>query len=624
MIDNIKLQLVYIYGFYNEKKIEALLSGKYSIEMTSKEFLKIEKEKNYLCRLWGEYISDCYALVGKNGSGKTQIMKFIMDIFAGERDKRIDKYDDLIIVYEDIEKEELLYYSEQSVNLENVDEITIKRIDKEKCKELYDTYKIAYTHGVLTLDDYLNSECVKYNFSVGGMIQQNFMQKKKVYFENTESDKIVDYFAEHDFKIINFLYNRDIIMEMENIFPFPQYIHISTSQIKSRIEFDNVVKEIRWAIGTEEGQLERIYAFEQNVDKILSNCASKWIANLIKSIILDCLIDISIPQTIPNNRYNYDYDFVWNIFSKADKRRLKKDIFTEIIDGINKINDIKCEKYLNFLKWIRDNNSQITKYESERLEEIKIPISEETDIFVKELIEHCKKIGFRVPALEFKFDISSGEYAFLSLFADLHSMNLNNEKSNRKNFLLLLDEPDVTMHPRWQRNFVFWLMKFINNYFCGCNVQIIITTHSPILLSDFPSQNVLYLKQNKDEKSGIKGEKNIARRTFGCNIHTLFLDSFFLEDEGTMGRFAEIQINKLIDNLLHNKENKNINDEIIQYVECIGDELIRGKLEKLISSQSSEISSYIKSDQEMHTKALDLLKKQKEELEVLINHWETK
>lgn len=71
MIDSIKLQLVYIYGFYNEKKIEALLSGKYSIEMISNEFLKIEKEKNYLCRLWGECISDCYALVGENGSGKT-------------------------------------------------------------------------------------------------------------------------------------------------------------------------------------------------------------------------------------------------------------------------------------------------------------------------------------------------------------------------------------------------------------------------------------------------------------------------------------------------------------------------------------------------------------------------
>lgn len=66
--------------------------------------------------------------------------------------------------------------------------------------------------------------------------------------------------------------------------------------------------------------------------------------------------------------------------------------------------------------------------------------------------------------------------------------------------------------------------------------------------------------------------------SFGNNVHTLFLDSFFLDEEGTMGAFAEKKINSILKLL---RSGEKINDEdkqILRVINCIGDDLIRNKL----------------------------------------------
>ena len=74
-----------------------------------------------------------------------------------------------------------------------------------------------------------------------------------------------------------------------------------------------------------------------------------------------------------------------------------------------------------------------------------------------------------------------------------------------------------------------------------------LSTHSPILLSDVPQQSVIYLKYDpKHRRTEVSGPPDTG--TFGQNIHLLFKDSFFLE-HGTMGLFAHRKIDELVKNL---------------------------------------------------------------------------
>jgi hypothetical protein len=67
-----------------------------------------------------------------------------------------------------------------------------------------------------------------------------------------------------------------------------------------------------------------------------------------------------------------------------------------------------------------------------------------------------------------------------------------------------------------------------------------IVTHSPFVLSDIPVQNILFLKKN-GEKASKEG-----MASFGANIHTMLVNSFFLKG-GAMGEFAKETILKMID-----------------------------------------------------------------------------
>ena len=74
-----------------------------------------------------------------------------------------------------------------------------------------------------------------------------------------------------------------------------------------------------------------------------------------------------------------------------------------------------------------------------------------------------------------------------------------------------------------------------------------LSTHSPILLSDIPRQNVIYLKYDT-EKHCIVVDDSSHMGTFGQNIHLLFKDSFLLK-EGTVGLFAQQKMKELVRNL---------------------------------------------------------------------------
>ncbi|WP_199558755.1 AAA family ATPase [Paenibacillus curdlanolyticus] len=165
--------------------------------------------------------------------------------------------------------------------------------------------------------------------------------------------------------------------------------------------------------------------------------------------------------------------------------------------------------------------------------------------FFEHYIRTCRPYYY----LNFSWELSTGESNLLSLFARMHAVlkpevdggrgtKLVNDFINGEvmceQVLLLIDEADLSYHPRWQLKYVSALLDAVSSLYSYYKVQILLTTHSPLLLSDIPKSQVLYLRQGKVHLNTEHQE------TFGQNIYTLFNDAFFVDK--TAGEFSDRMI----------------------------------------------------------------------------------
>lgn len=163
------------------------------------------------------------------------------------------------------------------------------------------------------------------------------------------------------------------------------------------------------------------------------------------------------------------------------------------------------------------------------------------NVFVKKSIENNKVKKYEFNAL------SSGEQQMIQslLTISYHIFNLKSVVASTSNIAykevnIILDEIELYYHPEYQRKYVanlLFLLKKIDKE-SKMKFNILLSTHSPFILSDIPSQNVLKLKEGKPEVGD-----NI--NSFGANIHDLLADEFFL-DNGFMGEFAKEKINSIV------------------------------------------------------------------------------
>ena len=103
---------------------------------------------------------------------------------------------------------------------------------------------------------------------------------------------------------------------------------------------------------------------------------------------------------------------------------------------------------------------------------------------------------------------------------------------------IMLDEVELYFHPDLQRRFVGLLLDAIKGLklesTSGINVTLI--THSPFVLSDIPSENIMFLTRDK--------ENVLEGNTFAANIHDLFNNTFFLPY--TVGELARKEISDIV------------------------------------------------------------------------------
>lgn len=178
---------------------------------------------------------------------------------------------------------------------------------------------------------------------------------------------------------------------------------------------------------------------------------------------------------------------------------------------------------------------------------------------------------------------SSGERAILNFMSRIYFLSKiskyfkDKNYKLRENILLLIDEIDLYLHPAWQQKIITTLINELNECFPDNVFQIVFSTHSPIVLSDMPTQNCVFLKKGH---TGIKMKKAV-KQTFGCNIFNLYKDAFFLENGNTFGEYSRTFINNIAKEIKTGKfdDKENIN----RLIDLIGEPIIQNHLRKLIN-----------------------------------------
>ncbi len=564
--------------------------------------------------LYGKNIVDATAIIGENGSGKTTIATMIMDFIYevplmpnGEknREKSVQIYIDENIDYKPIK----IFYHNVDIEVESKISKKIDYLNTEdilgylyRPSTIYisNTFNIAelnqnyyernlcvgksYVQQMYTPAIILKNSAENFRKSHGYRTSDNkYLKTIHIYADNMSKSDVACFIKRQEELFLNCYFNAPSKIK-ESISIFKRYI----LEVN---EFGKYKQDIKRDWNYDKGNYDEDFTHINEVD--LALVEAKRIYYLLKK---------SLGRLDENSMWLEVYvvllSEVYMVFKGFSNHIIKK--IEYIANGKLKeidadfLHEIKKEfsaSYLGSAPWceqIIDCINQIDEYYFKKkkkwtigerqFEYSKDEINEEGAVewYFNEL---KKENSFFRRNLNFKqFPTSSGELALVNLFSYID--DAVSKLDTNKDVILIIDEIDAYLHPRWQQTIfdnILSLLKYYQKY----KFQIIITSHSPIILSDFPRDHIIKIKKSKDNKYRcVVTEQDKA--TFGANISMLFYDSFFMND-GDIGEFSKRKIKEVIELVSNNKKNESnnisISDKQAKYIiENIGEEIVRRKL----------------------------------------------
>jgi len=166
--------------------------------------------------------------------------------------------------------------------------------------------------------------------------------------------------------------------------------------------------------------------------------------------------------------------------------------------------------------------------------------------------------------------LSSGMRAMIDQFSRISSGIERLSDRGIKKILVLIDEGDAFLHLEWQRRYVDLLNKTLSKLKQEAKItslQVILTTHSPVIATDFPSSFVTNLDK------AVHPEK-----TFAAPLDDVTLGSF---GSSSIGTFAAHKINDLHQRILDGE----VHEDDAELLEEIGDIVIRNALRRVKSNR---------------------------------------
>lgn len=207
--------------------------------------------------------------------------------------------------------------------------------------------------------------------------------------------------------------------------------------------------------------------------------------------------------------------------------------FFNIVD-FNMIKDIPSY-IVSRIMYILGQNENLTMLEARKkiTEEINgIFNILELDVKLKGISKDGKNMPIFENSQGEEFDINELSSGEKQLFLRTLSIKMLEPEDS----IILIDEPELSLHPKWQQQ----IIKVYQSI--GKNNQIIVATHSPHILGSVPSENIIILSKNEENKIvPITGEELYS--SYGQTSDRI------LEDIMGMKSARNIEVQNLLDDV---------------------------------------------------------------------------
>lgn len=191
--------------------------------------------------------------------------------------------------------------------------------------------------------------------------------------------------------------------------------------------------------------------------------------------------------------------------------------------------------------------------------------------------EETKPIFKNSLSKEFNINgLSSGEKQLFLRALSLKFLEVNNS-------IILIDEPEISLHPQWQSK----IIKLYENI--GENNQIIIATHSPHIVSDIEAKQLRIMKKGNAGISVINGDD--IDETYGQNVETILKGIMGIDNVRNYDISDKLsKIYKLLEeNLFDTKVYKDIFDYLRKYLGDLDKDIMRIRLEESVRRKKADV-----------------------------------
>ncbi len=646
----------YIYNFDYETRI---VTRKEKIQILTPNF-------------FGEKVKNVTAIIGENGTGKSSFFDFLAKINRTSylwTDEELEKCY-FVVIYSNSNSTKVFYClktdTNKSIKIDFESEIEeIKPFEHTQNKS--NDFKYTVDSIKDKLGSFINlkflfySDTIDFQYRLSEKINSdNYLNLSSNFLTRQNQSSLNDFFKTNTLSLVQFF--KDYYNSF-NIFKLPSKIFLD---LNSDLLDTQLISQFNDEIS---GKLSEINHFFKNILNLYKSWEKTSIDNDLKyKLKLSLLLLFS--YLVKNSNYsksqdsihftsgfhlNFDLDLsgeseglILNIFEKLKTGNI------EYLDKLNSLNNyinnenITLSKLredysplLNDLFDINSENDIIQQAKSikneigilSEIEELKNIIFDKVEKGTVTLeitsTEDFKKFedimniviaifpryqSFQIFNLGYDILLSSGELSLLKVFSRINSKKdkykyKSTDKNVSNSFVFLLDEPDIFLHPEWQRKFLKYLIEFINTLFSGdFNIHIITTSHSPFFVADLPKENIIFLKKDENGNSKVKASSNM-KETFGANIHTLLSDSFFMES--TTGAFAKSKIDEALERLYKKDFNEKDREYVKTIINLVGESIIKRKLTQLLNEKNIINLSDVNSEIEQLKKRLEKLEKMK-------------
>jgi predicted ATP-binding protein involved in virulence len=538
--------------------------------------ITIAQREDVIDGFFGEKMIYVTGIVGKNGVGKSTTLRYLRDLFI--KDKRETDEREQDVVFFNDQGVIKVYINQQAgldIQVHNETGVPHEKISYRDYPKVLDRIKnlttIYYSNSLET--DLFEKESINYyNISTGflkeqiGKVNQTIRNKKIRTLGGVKRYRYTELKRQVEFlQAFNNLGSRPDI-PFKRIDEIAVTVHSMSKNDVDRLKAsiieglkrsaeaqssdEDILREILDRLSLTLGEIaHRIeFRFEHGTDPLKGRFYENLHLFLFRNILQDDILSglllhdqesfIRLIDTFRESQNYLEHDYsrygrlinnLRSIFEDLQLRSREKKENKKLLPILAKLKDIEAMDLFIRRSWEdleKDKHSLIFSTSSE---------------LFQNFFEHHYSTALDLPFLSMRWpSLSAGEESLISYFSRLFAIL---KDIRTENVLMLIDEGDLYFHPEWQRDYLHFLMEFLNSELIQAEgIHLILTTHSPFIISDLPKENIILLeKVEKELGSPIVLVKRPTKQTLGGNIHTLFTENFFL-GESTVSSFAKQKI----------------------------------------------------------------------------------